>query len=131
MTKKNEIKIKLPSNKIFGLFFSLVFLLIGFYFFEKKEIFYFFSSISVVFFILSFLRPEKLKLLNFLWIKLGLSLGAIIAPVVMAIIYYILITPISILMRIFGGDPLKLKIKKKDSFWIKRKDKINTMKDLY
>ena len=123
-------KIKLPSNRIFGFFFGIVFLILGVFFFEKKIISYFFLFLSIVFIFLGFLNSEKLKLFNFLWIKLGLNLGAIIAPIAIGFVYYFLISPISLLMRLVGQDPLKIKNKKKvKSYWIKRSSKINTMKE--
>ena len=123
-------KIKLPSNRIFGFFFGIVFLILGVFFFEKKIISYFFLFLSIVFIFLGFLNSEKLKLFNFLWIKLGLTLGAIIAPIAIGFVYYFLISPISLLMRLVGQDPLKIKNKKKvKSYWIKRSSKINTMKE--
>ena len=121
---------KLPSNRIFGFFFGIVFLILGFFFYEKKIISYFFLFLSIVFIFLGFLNSKKLKLLNFLWIKLGLTLGAIIAPIAIGFVYYFLISPISLLMRLVGQDPLKIKNKKKvKSYWIKRSSKINTMKE--
>ena len=123
-------KLKLPSNRIFGFFFGIVFLILGVFFFEKKIISYFFLFLSIVFIFLGFLNSEKLKLFNFLWIKLGLTLGAIIAPIAIGFVYYFLISPISLLMRLVGQDPLKIKNKKKvKSYWIKRSSKINTMKE--
>ena len=123
-------KIKLPSNRIFGFFFGIVFLILGVFFFEKKIISYFFLFLSIVFIFLGFLNSEKLKLFNFLWIKLGLTLGAIIAPIAIGFVYYFLISPISLLMRLVGQDPLKIKNRKKvKSYWIKRSSKINTMKE--
>mgnify|MGYP001234371163 FL=1 len=123
-------KMKLPSNRIFGFFFGVVFLILGFFFYEKKIISYFFLFLSIVFIFLGFLNSKKLKLFNFLWIKLGLTLGAIIAPIAIGFVYYFLISPISLLMRLVGQDPLKIKNKKKvKSYWIKRSSKINTMKE--
>ena len=123
-------KMKLPSNRIFGFFFGIVFLILGFFFYEKKIISYFFLFLSIVFIFLGLLNSKKLKLFNFLWIKLGLTLGAIIAPIAIGFVYYFLISPISLLMRLFGQDPLKIKNKKKvKSYWIKRSSKINTMKE--
>ena len=123
-------KIKLPSNRIFGFFFGIVFFILGVFFLKKKIISYFFLFLSIVFIFLGFLNSEKLKLFNFLWIKLGLTLGAIIAPIAIGFVYYFLISPISLLMRLVGQDPLKIKNKKKvKSYWIKRSSKINTMKE--
>ncbi len=129
MSEKRN-KMKLPSNRIFGFFFGIVFLILGVFFYEKKIISYLFLFFSIVFIFLGFLNSNKLKLFNFLWIKLGLALGAIIAPIAIGFVYYFLISPISLLMRLVGQDPLKIKNKKKvKSYWIKRSSKINTMKE--
>lgn len=129
MSEKRN-KMKLPSNRIFGFFFGIVFLILGVFFYEKKLISYLFLFLSIVFIFLGFLNSNKLKLFNFLWIKLGLTLGAIIAPIAIGFVYYFLISPISLLMRLVGQDPLKIKNKKKvKSYWIKRSSKINTMKE--
>ena len=129
MSEKRN-KMKLPSNRIFGFFFGIVFLILGVFFYEKKIISYLFLFFSIVFIFLGFLNSTRLKLFNFLWIKLGLTLGAIIAPIVIGFVYYFLISPISLLMRLVGQDPLKIKNKKKvKSYWIKRSSKINTMKE--
>ena len=74
------------------------------------------------FFFSSFLTPIKRN-----WIKLGEILGRIIAPIVMSIVYFLVLTPISLLVRIFGKDLLKLKLKKSDSYWIKREKDLGTM----
>lgn len=129
MSEKRN-KMKLPSNRIFGFFFGIVFLILGVFFYEKKIISYLFLFLSIVFIFLGFLNSNKLKLFNFLWIKLGFTLGAIIAPIAIGFVYYFLISPISLLMRLVGQDPLKIKNKKKvKSYWIKRSSKINTMKE--
>jgi hypothetical protein len=85
--------------------------------------------VSAIFLILGLINSKLLSPLNKLWIKIGEILGIIIAPIVMGLIYFIILTPISFIVRIFGKDLLGLKfVKKKESYWIKRKKNLGSMK---
>ena len=114
----------LPSNKNFGFFFSIIFLLIGiyFYFVGALNIGIAFLLLATIFFILTFLRSDLLAPLNKLWMRLGLVLGLIISPIVLGIIYFGLFTPIALLMRLFSRDELRLKLLPRSSFWRIRKN---------
>lgn len=114
----------LPSNKNFGFFFSIIFLLIGiyFYFVGALNIGIAFLLLATIFFILTFLRSDLLVPLNKLWMRLGLVLGLIISPIVLGIIYFGLFTPIALLMRLFSRDELRLKLLPRSSFWRIRKN---------
>ena len=74
------------------------------------------------------LNSKWLTPLNNSWIKLGELLGKIIAPIVMALIYFIVLTPLSLIIRMLGKDLLKIKFSKKNSYWIKREKNIGSMK---
>jgi len=118
------------SNRNFGLVFSIVFFVIAFWSFrgdfEEIKIFpLFFSS---VFLILGLFNSKLLTPLNKLWIKFGELLGRIIAPIVMGLIYFIVITPIGLFMRFIRKDLLKTKFSKTNSYWIKREKNIGSMK---
>ena len=110
------------NNKGFGLLFFTVFLLIGLWPLIKGDsprILFFF--IALAFLILGLMNAKILSPLNRLWIKFGELLGKIIAPVVMAFIYFIILTPLSFLIRITGKDLLKVKYSNKvNTYWIKR-----------
>ena len=82
---------------------------------------------SFIFLILTFLKQELLKPLNIAWIKLGELLGRIIAPIIMALIYFFILTPLSFIIRIFGKDLLKIKFSKDNSYWIKREKNVTSM----
>tara|TARA_A100000164_G_scaffold300769_1_gene275787 strand:+ start:336 stop:716 length:381 start_codon:yes stop_codon:yes gene_type:complete len=118
------------SNRGFGLLFSLVFFIIGLWPLLKSE------SPRVVFLIFSFtflalglINSKILTPLNKSWIKFGELLGGIIAPIIMAVVYFAVLTPISLLVRLTGKDLLKIKFsKKKNTYWIKREKNIKTMK---
>ena len=116
--------ISLPSNKKFGYFFSLIFLIISFYFFKINSIseFYIFSFFSMSFLVITFFKSDFLLPLNKLWMKLGFLLGKIIGPIVLGIIYFGIFTPIGIFMRLFGRDELLLKLVLKPSHWIEREN---------
>ena len=118
------------SNKSFGLLFFVVFLIIGLWPLKNGEsLNYYFIIASIVFLILGLLNSKLLSPLNKSWIKLGEILGNIIAPIVMALVYFVILTPISIIVRVFGKDLLGLKfLKEKETYWIKRKKNLGSMK---
>ncbi len=120
--------IALPSNQKFGYFFTLVFLITSIYsyFRENNMVFYVLGACSIVFFIVTLLKAEILKPLNKLWMGFGLVLGMIVSPMVMGVIFFMIFTPIGILMRLFGRDELLLQFKAKSSYWIKRHEDIHS-----
>ena len=118
------------SNKSFGLLFFVVFLILCLWPLKNGEnLNFYFITASVVFLLLGLINSKLLSPLNKSWIKLGEILGIIIAPIVMALVYFVILTPVSLIVRIFGKDLLDLKfLKEKDSYWIKRKKSLNSMK---
>ena len=85
-------------------------------------------TISIIFLTLGLLNSKLLSPINEIWIKFGEILGKIIAPLIMALVYFLILTPISLLLRAFGKDLLGLKyLKQQNSYWIKRKKEIGTM----
>ena len=118
------------SNKSFGLLFFVVFLIIGLWPLKNGEnLNIYFITASVVFLILGLLNSKLLTPLNKSWIKLGEILGIIIAPIVMALVYFVILTPVSLIVRIFGKDLLGLRfLKEKETYWIKRKKNLGSMK---
>ena len=117
------------NNKSFGILFFIVFLLIAIWpVLESGSIRVWSILISLIFFILGIINSKILTPLKKGWIKLGEILGKVIAPIVMGFIYFIIITPIGILMRLLGKDLLNIKYNKNKSYWIKRTKNISTMK---
>ena len=117
------------NNRGFGFLFFIVFLGFGLWpLINNGNINFFLISISLIFLILGLLNSKLLTPLNKGWIKFGEVLGIIIAPIVMCLVYFIILTPISLIVRIFGKDLLRLKsIKKIETYWIKRDKKLGTM----
>ena len=119
---------KKSSEKSFGILFSIVFFLIAIWFFlEDGEIRFWALALAFIFLFVAFLKKELLKPLNIAWIKLGEVLGKIIAPLIMALIFFFMLTPLSFIIRIFGKDLLKLKHSKDNSYWVKREKNITSM----
>ena len=117
------------TNKSFGILFFIVFFTIGLWpLLSSKDPILFFIIIAIAFLILGLTNSQFLTPINKLWIKFGELLGRIIAPIVMFIIYSIILTPLSLLIRISGKDLLKLKyLKKSNSYWIKRNKDLGSM----
>ena len=117
------------SNKSFGVLFFIVFLILGIWPLTKGNIInVYFVIIAAVFLILGFLNSNLLTPLNKGWIKFGEILGLFIAPIIMALVYFIILTPISLIVRVFGKDLLGLKFNKKiDTYWIKRLKNLGSM----
>ena len=118
------------SNKSFGLLFFVIFLIIGLWPLKNGEnLNFYFITASLIFLILGLINSKLLSPLNKSWIKLGEILGIIIAPIVMALVYFVILTPVSFIVRIFGKDLLNLKLlKEKETYWIKRKKSLGSMK---
>mgnify|MGYP001307579158 FL=1 len=118
------------SNKSFGLLFFVFFLILALWPLKNgNNLNLFFITISGIFLILALINSKLLSPLNKLWIKFGEILGMIIAPLVMALVYFVILTPVSLAVRVLGKDLLGLKfLKEKESYWIKRKKNLGSMK---
>ncbi len=117
------------SNRSFGIVFFVVFLIIALWPLMNGESIRYWSAITAaIFLILGLLKSKFLTPLNKLWMKFGELLGKIIAPLVMGIIYFLIVTPIGLFMRLLRKDLLKLKFNKNKSYWLKREKNIDTMK---
>ncbi len=122
-------EIKIGSNRSFGIVFSIVFLLISIYPFTYGEnIKYWSLTISLIFLILGLLNSRLLTPLNKIWFKFGIFLARIISPIIMGIIFFFLVTPIGLLMRIFKKDLLNLKFNSDKSYWIEKTEPKSKMK---
>ena len=123
-------KIKMSSNRSFGLVFFAIFLVISLWPLKSEDKLLFLPLIiSLIFLLLGILNSRILTPLNKLWFKFGMSLGAVLAPIVMGIIFFLIITPIGFIMNLFNKDLLSKKFdKNKKTYWIKRETPTHTMK---
>ena len=122
-------KIKVSSNKSFGIVFSIFFLLISIYpLLNNDPIYYWSLFVSFIFLVLGLMNSKILSPLNLLWFKFGILLGRIISPIVMGIIFFLVVTPISIILKIFGKDVLNLKFNNNKTYWIVKDGPKSNMK---
>ena len=129
---KNKNNIKLGSNRSFGIVFFVVFLLIALYPLTNSEgIIVWSVIISFIFLVLGLLNSKILTPLNKIWFKFGIILGEIISPLIMGIIFFLVVTPIGLLLRIFGKDVLNLKYDTKQTYWIEKKGPKSKMKNQF
>ena len=128
MTSKSKINIS--SNRSFGLVFFVVFLIVALWPLKSGEEFRLWSLVlSIIFFILGVLNSKLLTPLNRLWIKFGFLLGNIVSPIVMGMVYFIVVTPTGVFMRLLGKDLLKTsKEKYTSTYWMKRNKQQSSMK---
>ena len=125
-------EVKLGSNRSFGIVFFIVFLIIAIYpIIDQSEIRIWSLFISLIFLILGILNSALLNPLNKIWFKFGLFLAKIISPLVMGIIFFFVVTPIGILMKILNKDLLNLKFNKNKSYWIEKNGPKGKMKNQF
>jgi len=128
----NNSKLKLGSNRNFGIVFFIVFLLIALYpLINSEDIRIWSVIVSLIFLILGLLNSKILTPLNKLWFKFGILLGIIISPLIMAGIFFLVVTPIGLIMRLLKKDLLNLKFNKNRSYWIEKKGPKSKMKNQF
>tara|TARA_B100001013_G_scaffold172196_1_gene103347 strand:+ start:24 stop:419 length:396 start_codon:yes stop_codon:yes gene_type:complete len=129
----NKSKIKIGSNRNFGLVFFFVFLIVGLWPLLNEGSFRIWSIIiAIIFLILGLTNSKLLTPLNILWFKFGLFLGSIISPIVMGIVFFLVVTPTGFIMKIMGKDILNKKYDNgKKSYWINRDKSKTTMKQQF
>jgi hypothetical protein len=128
----NKDKIKISSNKSFGIVFFIFFLIISLYpLFKDGNIRIWALIPAIIFLILGLLNSSILNPLNKIWFKFGILLGNFIAPIVMGIVFFAIVTPTSLIMRMLGNNLLNLKKDKKESYWIERSSIKSRMKNQF
>ena len=125
-----KVSVKMSSNRSFGLLFFIVFLAISLWpLISQEDLRLWAFIIAIIFFVLGILNSKFLTPLNKLWMKFGLLLGSIVAPFVMGIVYFMVVTPVGLIMRSLGKDLLRMKKNKSAStYWIAREKQNDTMK---
>ena len=125
-------EIKISSNRSFGIVFFIVFIIIAIYpYFKNEDVRLWSLIISIIFLILGLINSKILTPLNKLWFKFGIFLGKIISPIIMGIIFFLVVTPIGLLMKLFGKDVLNLKYNNNKSYWIEKTGPKSKMKNQF
>ena len=129
----NSQKIKIGSNKSFGVVFFVVFLIIGLYpliYNDNPKIWALITS--AIFLFLGLINSKLLTPLNKAWFIFGIFLGKIVSPFIMGIIFFLVVTPIGFIMKILGKDLLQLKFNKNvQTYWIEKSDQKSKMKNQF
>ena len=120
LTRKEHIEGS--SDRGFGLVFTLVFAVIAAWpLIQGSPVRWWSAAAAALFAVISVLRPSLLSAPNKAWTRLGQLMGAVVSPIALGVVFFLVITPTSLLMRMAGKDPLRLK---RDptapSYWIKR-----------
>jgi hypothetical protein len=124
--------VKIGSNRIFGIVFFIFFLLISIYpLINNDNVRIWSLVISLIFLVLGILNSNILSPLNKLWFKFGIFLGKIISPIIMGIIFFLVVTPIGLIMRLIGKDVLNLKYSDNKSYWIEKTGPKSKMKNQF
>tara|TARA_B100002019_G_scaffold288326_1_gene301737 strand:+ start:335 stop:718 length:384 start_codon:yes stop_codon:yes gene_type:complete len=124
--------IKISTNRSFGLVFFIVFLIIGLYpLLNQNDVRVWSIIISLIFFVLGIVNSFLLTPLNRIWFKFGIFLGKIVSPLIMLIIFFCVVTPIGIFMRLLKKDLLNLKYSSNNSYWIKKNEIESKMKNQF
>ena len=130
MSKINDIKIS--SNRSFGIVFFIFFLIIALYpLLNNQNIRLWSLIISMVFLILGLLNSNFLRPLNKIWFRFGLLLGKVVSPLIMSIIFFLVVTPIGIFMKVLGKDLINLKFNNKKTYWIEKSGPKSKMKNQF
>ena len=125
-------EIKISSNRSFGIVFFIVFLLIAIYpILNQNDVRIWAVTLSLIFLVLGLLNSKLLNPLNKIWFKFGILLGKIVSPLVMAMIFFFVVTPIGLIMRFLGKDLINLKYNKDSSYWIEKVEPKSKMKNQF
>ena len=128
--KKNNIKIS--SNRSFGIVFFLFFLIVSIFpLFKDGNIRIWSFILSLIFLILGLINSEFLTPLNQLWFKVGLLLGKLISPIVMGLVFFIVVTPTGLIMKLLKKDILKLRKNSSKTYWVERPKIKSEMKNQF
>ena len=124
--------VKIGSNKMFGIVFSVIFFIIAIYPILNNDSVRIWSLvISLIFLILGLTNSKLLSALNKIWFKFGLILSKVVSPIIMGVIFFLVVTPIGVLMKILKKDLLNLKFNNNNSYWIEKNDPQSTMKNQF
>ena len=124
--------IKISSNKSFGIVFFLFFLIVSIFpLFKDENIRIWSLIIAIIFLILGLLNSKVLTPLNKTWFKFGILLGSFVSPIVMGIVFFAIVTPTSLIMKVLGKNLLNLKKDNKKTYWIEKSKIESKMKNQF
>ncbi len=127
-----DTKIKIGTNRNFGIVFGIFFLIISLWPIKNgSELNLVFLLFSIIFFFLGLANSNLLTPLNKLWFKFGLFLGKFVSPIVMGLIFFIVVTPTGLILKIFRKDVLRLKKNNEKSYWIEKNEPKSKMKNQF
>ena len=125
-------KITVGSNKSFGIVFCIFFLIVGLYpLINADEIRIWSIILSIIFLILGLSNSRFLTPLNILWFKFGIFLGKFVSPIIMGLVFFLVVTPTGVIMRLLKKDLLKLKKNNLKTYWINRSETKSDMKNQF
>ena len=128
----NYKELKIGSNKSFGVVFFVVFLLIGLWpILKGNELRIWSIVISLIFFILGILNSKILTPFNKVWFRFGIFLGNFISPIIMGIVFFLVVTPTGLIMKLFKKDLINLRKNNSSTYWIEKKDIKSSMKNQF
>ena len=129
MDNKN---IKISSNRSFGIVFFIFFLIVSIYpLIKGGEIRIWSLIVALIFLILGIVNSNFLTPLNKIWFKFGIFLGNFVSPIIMGIVFFLVVTPISLILRLLGKDILNLKKNNKRTYWIDKSEPKSKMKNQF
>jgi hypothetical protein len=122
---RNFLEKNKPSEKNFGVVFTLVFFIVGVIFFIKNfETYKLMLALSIIFLIITLFLPQLFKLPNEIWFIIGRIISFIISPIILGFIFFLVITPISIIIKMMKIDIINQKLNfKLNSYWLDRDEK--------
>ena len=128
----NYKDIKIGSNRSFGVVFFVVFLLIGLWpILKGNEIRIWSIVISLIFLTLGILNSKILTPFNKVWFRFGIFLGNFISPIIMGIVFFLVVTPTGLIMKLFRKDLINLRKNNSSTYWIEKKDIKSSMKNQF
>ena len=128
----NKNQIKISSNRIFGIVFFIFFLIVSIYpLIKGGEIRIWSLIVALIFLILGIVNSNFLTPLNKIWFKFGIFLGNFVSPIIMGIVFFLVVTPISLILRLLGKDILNLKKNNKRTYWIDKSEPKSKMKNQF
>tara|TARA_Y100000817_G_C16806486_1_gene522187 strand:- start:623 stop:1015 length:393 start_codon:yes stop_codon:yes gene_type:complete len=117
------MKTQIPSNKNFGITFGIIFIIVSIILFFYDLSYLLLAFIGLIFIFLGIINSKFLYPLNFIWFKFGIFLSRLISPLILFLMFYLIITPYGLIVRLFKKEIREIKSKKKtlkgNTFWNK------------